>query len=325
MTLGHLLTNGDQKDNNVNNCYTNTCRGCDNNLSGNDPASQYQRQKLIQNTVRVKSSLYMMNLAALSSYQRPLSVPQLVEQAGSQYVVPSKTYWNQMSDRAKPSVQNSKVASGSTYHSSSTRHSITRHRPGALSPGGIGVDIKHNSYERYLLKLKGKGPLRRGKIPSTYGLPIPFNRAEPIYGGKTVKTGIISACSCDETQTDEKFVYSSIKNNLQDEVLSVQYLFNIGDFVWAKKNRMDNILHKGEIIAISNGLYTVKFVDDDYITELSYCEMIVYFDCDCKIQLSVKEEFLQNNLNVRRIVSQLISESNIYCNTLNALATQGIF
>jgi len=33
-------------------------------------------------------------------------------------------------------------------------------RPGAGSPGGIGVDIKHNCYERYLNRIKAKQPLR---------------------------------------------------------------------------------------------------------------------------------------------------------------------
>jgi hypothetical protein len=32
-----------------------SCRGCNQNLASDNPASQYQRQKLIQNTVRVKS------------------------------------------------------------------------------------------------------------------------------------------------------------------------------------------------------------------------------------------------------------------------------
>ena len=35
-----------------------SCRQCNQNLASNNPASQYQRQKLIQNTVRVQSSLY---------------------------------------------------------------------------------------------------------------------------------------------------------------------------------------------------------------------------------------------------------------------------
>jgi hypothetical protein len=127
----------------------------------NSDSAKYIQQKIIQNTVRVSSSNHTMNLASLSSYKYPLSEPQTVQQAGSFYIVPSKTYWNQMSDRPTPSIQKNKVASGSTYHSSSTRHSITIDRPGAMSPGGIGVDIKHNSYDRYLNKLKGRSSLRK--------------------------------------------------------------------------------------------------------------------------------------------------------------------
>ena len=37
---------------------------------------------------------------------------------------------------------------------SSTITSITRNRPGAMAPGGVGVDVKHGSYARYLAKIK---------------------------------------------------------------------------------------------------------------------------------------------------------------------------
>jgi len=130
-------------------------------ISTNSLDYKYQQDKIIQNTVRVSSSNYTMNLASLSSYKQPLKQPQLIQQSGSFYIVPSKTYWNQMSDRPVPSIQKTKIASGSGYHSSSTKHSITRDRPGAMSPGGIGVDIKHNSYDRYLNKLKGRSSLRK--------------------------------------------------------------------------------------------------------------------------------------------------------------------
>ena len=62
-------------------CDIKCNRKCNQNLASNDPASQYQRQKLIQNTVRVQSSLYTMNLASLSGYQKPLNRTQFVEQA----------------------------------------------------------------------------------------------------------------------------------------------------------------------------------------------------------------------------------------------------
>ena len=37
----------------------------------------------------------------------------------------------------------------------STKRTKTSLRPGALGPGGRGVDVKHNSYARYLAKKKG--------------------------------------------------------------------------------------------------------------------------------------------------------------------------
>lgn len=195
-------------------CVDNTpkdrCQGCNNNLSANNPASQYQRQKIIQKTVRVPSSLYTMNLAALNVYQKPNNL--------------YGTNWNQMSDRRQAHIQHVKTGSNG---SSSTHRTVTRMRPGAMSPGGVGVDIKHNSYERYLNRLKGKGPVRRGPVPENFGAPyIPFNCAYPIYGGKTVKTSIVSKCACDN---NDGLIYRN--SNMQDLIESVQYTFKVGDTV----------------------------------------------------------------------------------------------
>ena len=38
----------------------------------------------------------------------------------------------------------------------SVKSTVTANRPGASTPGGIGVDVKHGSYKRYLDKKKGK-------------------------------------------------------------------------------------------------------------------------------------------------------------------------
>ena len=88
-------------------------RSCDTNLTSNTPATQYQRLKIIQNTVRVASSLYTMNLGALNAYAQPTS----------------DTYnvcWNQMSDRPVPSVQKTYVPTkGGTIGSNSTKHTVT--------------------------------------------------------------------------------------------------------------------------------------------------------------------------------------------------------
>lgn len=162
-------------------------RSCDTELNGNTPDDQYQRLKLIQNTVRVYGSLYTANLGPLSAYKRPISAPD----AGLYGVC-----WNQMSDRPVPSVQRASIPTG--YHNSlnNRHHSVTSSKPGSQTPGGAGCDIKHNSYDRYLNRLKGKGPLKRGIVPPTFGAPIPFNCAFPIYGGKTTKTNIIAGCKC---------------------------------------------------------------------------------------------------------------------------------
>jgi hypothetical protein len=262
----------------------NSCRGCEQNLSSNNPASQYQRQKIIQKTVRIASSLYTMNLAGLSGYQKPLSSYQLVEQTETPYIAPPNVYWNQMSDRAKPANQVVKTGSGSTYHGSSTRHTIVRNRPGAMSPGGIGVDIKHNSYDRYLNKIKGKAPLRRGIIPLSYGDPVSFNRAYPVYGGKVVKPAIINGCDCPDITNNsvgDNIIYGSESNAIQDKILSVTYKFNVGDFVRAKKYTNDTNLYKAQIINIQDIVYTIKFTDDDSIVETSTFNLYMYVDCNC--------------------------------------------
>jgi hypothetical protein len=268
-----------------------SCRSFNHNLNGNDPASQYQRQKIIQNTVRVKSSLYTMNLGALNVYQRPNLIYGVAENSGSTYVVPPGVNWNQMSDRKEPHIQRVVSGSGSTYGASSTRRTITRLRPGALSPGGSGVDIKHNSYDRYLNRLKGKGPVRRGPVPLTYGLPIPFDKAYPIYGGKTIKTSIVSGCDCPieeiKTETDNKRLYEN--SDIQNQIFNVTYTFNVGDFVWAKKYSETTDYEKATIISIVDGLYTVQFLDGTE-TVVIKCELLIFYDCgECTQSTAAKE------------------------------------
>lgn len=301
-----------------------SCRGCNQNLASDNPASQYQRQKLIQNTVRVKASLYTMNLAGLAGYQKPSNKYQLVEQAGTPYYAPPRVNWNQMSDRANPAVQVVKTGSGSTYHVSSTRHTIVRNRPGAMSPGGVGVDIKHNSYDRYLNRLKGKSVLRRGPIPPTYGAPIPFNRADPIYGGKTVKTGIINGCECPDVSNGNELIYGPQSNAIQDKILSVTYKFNIGDLVWSKKIYNSTVLYKATIIDIIDGVYTIQFADDKTITRASINELLIYHECTCGPVLSIEEEILANQASSTGIPIANKLLATLECNALTSLSANGI-
>lgn len=147
----------------------------------NNPVLNYQNQQRIWNSCRVPASEYMMNKSSLSACEQNV-----------------KGVWNQQSDRAYPHIQIANVPS----RGNSTKQTLTRARPGACAPGGVGCDIKFNSYDRYLNRLKGRTVLKRGYISPeitkilTCGLPLPFNQAYPIYGGKYYKTNIISSCKC---------------------------------------------------------------------------------------------------------------------------------
>jgi len=238
------------------------CKSMCPNLNGNTPAEQYQRLKLIQNTVRVYSSLYTSNLGPLNAYKKPTKA----------------TYgvcWNQMSDRPIPSIQKTHVPTGFYNSLNSRHHSVTSSKPGGQSPGGIGCDIKHNSYNRYLNRLKGKGPLRRGIIPPNFGSPIPFNPAFPVYGGKTTKTNIVTGCNCSEEKQDER-----IYNNTNIYTTDNYYKFSIGDFVYAKEKK-NTYYTRAKITNINNGIYTIEF--DNGIVEniMNETELLVYFPCNC--------------------------------------------
>lgn len=251
--------------------YYYRCRSCDTNLNGNTPADQYQKLKLIQNTVRVQGSLYTSNLGPLNAYKKPTAA----------------TYgvcWNQMSDRPVPSVQRASVPTG--FHNSlNNRHySVTSSKPGSQTPGGKGCDIKHNSYDRYLNRLKGKGPLRRGVIPPTFGLPIPFNPAFPIYGGKTVKTNIVSGCDCPIGTPSQNFKQDiQIYNDplWQPGPNGTYFVFQVGDFVYAMEAGND-YYSEGQITAIVDNTYTVTFIETQVVqTGYTYDQLKPYFNCNC--------------------------------------------
>ena len=209
-----------------------------NNLTSNDAATQYYRQKIIQNTVRVKSSLYTMNLGALNVYQRPKQVYSAVDISGNKYVVSPGVNWNQMSDRKEPHIQQ--------FTSGSNSSRVWRKTgPGAMSPGGSGVDIKHNSYERYLNRLKGKAPLRRGKIPDNFGInEIPYTRANPVYGSKIMKMSIVNDCNCLDKDQDQA------QSQAQDQLITADY--NIQD-------KINDIIYTSYNIESAPGTVRTKF------------------------------------------------------------------
>lgn len=264
--------------------YIYRYRKCDTNLTSNNPANQYQRLKLIQNTVRVPSSLYTMNLAGLNAYDPPNTTYQFVDIGeGIIYLVSPGVNWNQMSDRREPHKQFAN-ASGSTYGGNSLKRSLTRLRPGALSPGGKGVDIKHNSYDRYLNRIKGKAPLRRGVIPPNFGQPIPFNRAFPVYGGKTTKTSIVNNCNCpiitdnanNNLSLDEKTIFNK-GGDIEYELNNVDYIFYEGGKVNVEK---DGSIVVANILKInSDGTYLIEYIDNSTDIKLK-SDLLVYLPCN---------------------------------------------
>ena len=114
---------------------TNTpCVSCLN--VANVAATNNVTQKRIWQQVRTGSGMYTMNLSALTSGAAILA-------SGS------TTHWNQRSDRILASVQPLIPTRGNSLKST-----LTSDRPGAGSPGGSGVDVKHDSYARYLNRKK---------------------------------------------------------------------------------------------------------------------------------------------------------------------------
>jgi len=255
-------------------CNPNFPNRTQTSVGGFTPADQYQKLKLIQNSVRVYGSLYVDNLGALTAYKKPISNPD-----NGFYGV----CWNQMSDRPVPSVQRATIPTGYATSMNRRHTSVTSSRPGCQTPGGVGCDIKHNSYDRYLNRLKGKGPMRRGVVPSNFGKPIPFNPAFPVYGGKTMKTNIVDAgCDCpiSTPQVNEEQDIQIYNNPLWQPYPSGILSFQVGDFVYAIKTGTDYYSKAIVIQKIGTDNYEIQFSDSStQIANIS--ELKIYFPCNC--------------------------------------------
>jgi hypothetical protein len=144
--------------------YNNT--SCRSSCNVADPATTNTiTQKRIWRQVRTGSSIYTMNLAALTSSSALLA-------SGS------NVNWNQRSDRVLASVQ----PAISSTRGNSLRHTITSNKPGAGSPGGSGVDVKHDSYARYLNRKKATNL----KSQTQNAAPV------ALYGNKTSMMGLMA-------------------------------------------------------------------------------------------------------------------------------------
>lgn len=276
----------------------------DTNLNGKTPSEQYQRLKLIQNTVRVPGSLYIANLGPVTAYKQPIT-----DQTNGLYGV----CWNQMSDSPGPSVQKPSIPTGNT--SLSKRHtSVTSNKPGCQTPGGVGCDIKHNSYDRYLNRLKGKTVLRRGSVPANFGQEIVFDRSAPVYGGKTIKTNIIDGCICPigssiSSQNSQIYVDTTISMPLYYGSCD----FNTGDYVYAKQNGTQ-FYKKAQITSISNGSYTILFVDNNAtLTTSNINDLKVYFPTYFKFNIGDDVNVIETgNIYYQHATIIDISDEGVY-------------
>ena len=152
------------------NCHCNysatthtPCVSCVN--VANSANKQNMTQKRIWGQVRAGSGMYTMNLSALTAGAAILA-------SGS------TTNWNQRRDRVLAATQPPLRST----HGNSLRSTLTSDRPGAGSPGGSGVDVKHDSYARYLNRKKA----------STMKTQTTQTASVAISGNKTNAVGLLA-------------------------------------------------------------------------------------------------------------------------------------
>ena len=116
-----------------------SCKGCQEGES--TYFNKFMTYKKIQKQTNISQSTYLNNLNPFEVTKKQNYLYQGL-----------KNYAKVSSDREHPSL-NKVIINRNT---SSLKGSKTSLKPGSLSAGGIGVDIKHNSYDRYLAKLKAK-------------------------------------------------------------------------------------------------------------------------------------------------------------------------
>ena len=142
------------------------CTSCSPNYVP-DPLKTYI-QKQIQNTVRVPATLYTADLAALTVRGPPSNAPSLN---------PTNVNQSQASDRNRlhfqQSIPNPKL------------------RPGRLGPGGAGVDVKHNSFDRVLARRKAQN-IKTNPQPT----PQTYPPLDLLKGNKVQKFGIVNSKAC---------------------------------------------------------------------------------------------------------------------------------
>lgn len=149
-----ILSLCDCSTNGLSPCIPSRCRSCGGDCSNNCPTSNINLkaiEKQIQNQVGVYESQYTDVLGTLNIGSNYLGYPKAFALHSS--VWGNKFNLRNQSDRRVPHFM--KFTNVPT-RGNSLRSTITANKPGAMTPGGYGVDVKHGSYARYLGKLKAK-------------------------------------------------------------------------------------------------------------------------------------------------------------------------
>ena len=162
--------------------YVIPCRTCY-AICNSDPATcdwvnQLTTQKQLWGLVRQSSSTFLETKSAVNvigplngTYSnKPLNIHKGVN-------------WNQSSDRNVAGIEQRNVS-----------RKNTRQRPGGSGGRGVGVDVKHNSYARFLARKKGK--LLTTMPNLSYGAKTP-DLDTPIKGNKQYLLGLNNCYYCE--------------------------------------------------------------------------------------------------------------------------------
>lgn len=128
------------------------CINCDNEISINYLNNIKIANSHIQNQVGVSQSL---KNTVLSSITISNNLKSCGNDILSSHIWGHPNNLRNQSDRCEPHFDGN-MNNNIPTRGSSTKTSITSNRPGSMNPGGIGVDVKHGSYARYLGKLKAR-------------------------------------------------------------------------------------------------------------------------------------------------------------------------
>ena len=164
---------------------------CSNGVLSNINLKATERR--IQNQTGVHESQYVDVLGAFTIASNYLDLSANTSGNGNSSVWGNKFNLSNQSDRRIP---HGMPFVNVPTRGNSTKSTITANKPGAMTPGGYGVDVKHGSYARYLGKLKGR-TLALPNLGDISSSSFPYPKA-PI-NNKTWRFSLMTThnCNCD--------------------------------------------------------------------------------------------------------------------------------